>query len=135
MLDDKPYVERIIAPSSEVTQQIMSGFRWDQRRCLLTLILAGLNTAMGGCVAMNIPSVRYADPSDRGGLLGPQRPANQAELSAGNCETGACDPFIGNCAGANGQAAEEPPVPEVPWPRFHPLPTRPVFMPSMSDSF
>ncbi len=52
---------------------------------------------------MNIPSVRYADPSDRGGLLGPQRPANQAELSAGKCETGACDPFVGNCVGANGQ--------------------------------
>lgn len=113
----------------------MPGFRWDKRRSLLALILAGLNTVLGGCVAMNIPSVRYADSSDRGGLLGPQRPAGSTTYASGGCDSSSCGAFTGDGDSVNGHEVEEPPVPQIPWPRFHPLPTRPVFAPSLNDSF
>ncbi len=105
---------------------------WNTRRLWLALGLAVLTSVQTGCVALGIPSVRYDDPSDRGGLLGPQRPADPsapAELGAAGCSAAGCQ--------SDGQQVEPepPPVPAVPWPRFHPLPTRPVFSPSLSDSY
>ncbi len=85
---------------------------------------------------MGIPSVRYLDPEDRGGLLGPQRPASPAEVAeasggqvivAGSDAPASC---LGcNDLGGEGGCEDDEPEkpPEVPWPRFHPLPTRPVF--------
>jgi len=91
---------------------------------------------LSGCMALSIPSVRYHDPEDRGGLLGPQRPANQAEVVAVSgeqvvAESGGEPSNCTGCGdddcdrGCEGSESEKPP--EVPWPRFHPLPTRPVF--------
>ena len=97
--------------------------------CLFPVLLSG-------CMALSIPSVRYHDPDDRGGLLGPQRPASPTEVVVaseeqvfveGGGELATCmscgdDDCDGGCEGSE---SEKPP--EVPWPRFHPLPTRPVF--------
>lgn len=97
--------------------------------CLLPALLSG-------CVAMGIPSVRYHDPEDRGGLLGPQRPVNPAEVaeaSGGQVIVAGSDvpaSYLGcNDLGGEGgcEGGEPKKPPEVPWPRFHPLPTRPVF--------
>ena len=95
-----------------------------------------LPSLLSGCVALGIPSVRYHDPEDRGGLLGPQRPANSAEVAgapgeqvvvAGSDAPASCLGCndLGGEGGCEGDEPEKPP--EVPWPRFHPLPTRPVF--------
>jgi len=91
-----------------------------------------------GCVAMNIPSVRYHDPDDRGGILGPHRPAGAEDVSTqtvGYCDAGCCGddgewPGVGEFAPVGGGClplGSEKKPPGVPWPRFHPLPTRPVF--------
>jgi hypothetical protein len=91
----------------------------------------------GGCVAFNIPSVRFDDPRDRGGILGPHRQTDPEELemmremaASESCGPGGIGGGI--CASQfdeedidGGEKPETPP--EVPWPRFHPLPTRPVF--------
>lgn len=77
-------------------------------------------------MALNIPSVRYDDPTDRGGLLGPQRQMAPEELDAlrSNASSAGCQ---GCAADEELEALEQEAPPEVPWPRFHPLPTRPVF--------
>ena len=95
---------------------------------------------LSGCLALSIPSVRYHDPEDRGGLLGPQRPANSAEVAAVSeeqvfAESGGESSILpSSCTGCGGddcagecEGSESEKPPEVPWPRFHPLPTRPVF--------
>ncbi len=84
----------------------------------------------GGCIAFNIPSVRYDDPDDRGGMLGPQQKRDPAELAvlAEQHRAGSRSCLGGtvvNDLNIDEVKAEQPP--EVPWPRFHPLPTRPVF--------
>ncbi len=84
---------------------------------IATLILCSGLVISSGCVALSIPSERYHDEADRGGMFGPQRGANAER----NCESDLftdADDF---------QESEKPA--EVPWPRFHPLPTRPVFAP------
>lgn len=78
-------------------------------------------------MAFNIPSVRYDDPTDRGGLLGPQRklaPEEVEQVRAGASLSG-CNGC--SVSGDDEEVIEEEAPPEVPWPRFHPLPTRPVF--------
>jgi len=89
----------------------------------------------GGCVAMNIPSVRYDDPDDRGGPFGPQKKTDPETIAMhmdGGQSWDASGPAsCVDCVdddswdGAGAEHSEKPP--EVPWPRFHPLPTRPVF--------
>lgn len=128
---------------------------------LFTLSLAWLASA-GGCVALNIPSERTADPADGGGVFGDWRHL-RAQPSAttphplfsaaerdrflpshavGHCDDpGHCDghcgapiaaPLDGGPLGIDPfdttvELDGAPKTPEVPWPRFHPLPTRPVF--------
>ncbi|WP_146458311.1 hypothetical protein [Rubripirellula tenax] len=93
-----------------------------------------------GCVALNIPSERAHDPADAGGILGPWKKGGASTASQHtvfdeftndsysgdpSCSDGGAlgfDPFDPNAI-EGGQT--EPP--EVPWPRFHPVPTRPVF--------
>ncbi len=107
-----------------------------QRRFLsVILILLGLSQA--GCVALNIPSHRFHDPTDRGGLLGDWRQAESAAMFHGEVgvetvphlshptdaqviDDGLLDQQPFGCESA-------PKQPDVPWPRFHPVPTRPVF--------
>lgn len=88
----------------------------------------------GGCVAFNIPSVRFDDPGDRGGILGPHRQTDPEELEMMRemAASESCGIGVGGCVtsfeDADMHAGEKPETPpEVPWPRFHPLPTRPVF--------
>lgn len=101
-----------------------------------------------GCIALSIPSQRFHDPKDHGGLFGDFRRNGAGRLSSGHLpdETaihegvagdGPCN--HGRCVGdghydggyeedefeANGPNHHKPA--EVPWPRYHPLPTRPVF--------
>lgn len=117
--------------------------------CLAILVLV----TSTGCLALGVPSKRLHDPVDQGGILGdwkanPARtPATMtAELVA---EGGVVVPAYEGCQ-ANSAAipgsldlpagmsamelethcgahskADKPP--EVPWPRYHPVPTRPVF--------
>jgi hypothetical protein len=106
--------------------------RAPQRYVPLLLLPALLCQA--GCIAMNIPSQRFHDPDDHGGLLGHWRTGGNAcglhhqpghGHGGGPCLDGGpleVDPFDPN-VDADGQ----PKPPEVPWPRFHPVPTRPVF--------
>jgi hypothetical protein len=93
-----------------------------------------------GCLALNIPSVRYDDPSDRGGLLGPHRPTDphaalhadpHAAMNAESCDPAACHASGDGLGDESFEGEQPPPPPEVPWPRFHPLPTRPVFSSSL----
>lgn len=117
------------------------------------MLMAALLLSQAGCVALNIPSERLHDPGDHGGLFGPWRrgdgqwsapssPMNHSHLMEnslwieghspnqfhgpeGQCLDGVptdadlCDPALD----VNGH----PKQPQVPWPRFHPVPTRPVF--------
>ncbi len=100
-----------------------------------------------GCVALNIPSERHQDPSDRGGVFGdwanPARPGRvlkeivigpDAEPGMGCCDSQHLGdvPLLDDGSfhdGFEGDFGGEvaPPPPEVPWPKYHPLPTRPVF--------
>ncbi|KAA1261666.1 hypothetical protein LF1_42210 [Rubripirellula obstinata] len=114
-----------------------------------------LTMISSGCVALNLPSERYHDPTDHGGIFGSWKtgvvdPAatqafagpnhghspNGMDHAAGaigssvDCsldyiggESLAVDPFDTE----NGEYAKPPEPPEVPWPRFHPVPTRPIF--------
>ena len=107
-----------------------------------------------GCVALNIPSERLHDPADHGGFLGDWRTGfrghdgachggtcEQSGCQNGSCEYDSCE-FSGHClhpmALGGGPLECDPFDPcdetagnrkpdEVPWPRFHPVPTRPVF--------
>jgi len=101
-------------------------------------LLSLLVTSIPGCVALNIPSERHHDPDDRGGLFGPWASSHRHHETttivhdAQACSAGtACeidggplqvDPFDFSV-----DAQRRPKPPEIPWPRFHPVPTRPVF--------
>ena len=90
-----------------------------------------------GCVALNIPSERFQDPTDHGGLLGSwdssgHSHANGIDHAAASMDSGMqcigggsldVDPFDTS----EGEYAVKPEPPKVPWPRFHPVPTQPVF--------
>ena len=87
---------------------------------------------------MNIPSQRHHDPADRGGIFGDFRDGS------GGVDHGteSIDGHPSGCAGcgqcvdfdveddrdSDGRRKEKPP--EIPWPRYHPVPTRPVFGPA-----
>ena len=94
--------------------------------CWILLVMT-----QAGCVALNIPSQRYFDPADHGGAFGAW--SNDPGAAAGSqCAGGDCvigqplevDPFDTSV-----DPDGKPKPPEIPWPRFHPIPTRPVFGP------
>lgn len=118
------------------------------------LIASLLCVTSTGCLALGLPSQRFHDAQDQGGILGDFRhsktpgPPGMTEdlLTAGavlvpphaSCATGTSSvneqtvmasgvdpmdvhPVTGSCLAP----VEE--SPKVPWPRFHPVPTRPVF--------
>lgn len=112
--------------------------------CVVALAILASST---GCVALNVPSQRHHDPTDDGGLLGHWK-TNRSTVTVGSADhAGALDlvqeagvPVDSNglhlvndqhCGDAlcsvDGFAPPPPKEPEVPWPRYHPLPTRPVF--------
>jgi hypothetical protein len=101
----------------------------------LVVLLFGAFLSLPGCVALNIPSQRFEDSEDHGGVLGPWR--KHGHLAVGDsshpqhCDDGAfaidggpleIDPFDPTL-----DLDGTPKQPDVPWPRFHPVPTRPVF--------
>lgn len=124
--------------------------------CRLFAVTVLLAPFLGGCVALELPSERYFDPEDRGGLFGDWRPgpaklpaaeewasgiqpaemlAAESTVAPGHACGSACT--VDDCQGgilpmevdpATGlPCVKKPDAPEVPWPRFHPVPTRPVF--------
>lgn len=105
-----------------------------------------------GCIALNLPSERHHDPSDAGGILGGWKNGsvglghrvtaafNDASdlgdgIHAGDFDSSgeACidggplghDPSMDGSAGGG-----DTKPPEIPWPRYHPVPTRPIFGPA-----
>lgn len=93
-----------------------------------------------GCVAIGVPSQRYHDPDDHGGLLGDWRQHNLGSVGGTHplppeerCGL-ACDsdwqPPLELDENGGSIADSKGDTPEVPWPRFHPVPTRPVYGPS-----
>ena len=99
---------------------------------LLALVL--LVTSQVGCIALSIPSERQFDPADHGGLFGDW---DQDTETTGQCcdhphrsfDDLACDggPLESDPLDASLKIKGKPKKDEVPWPRFHPVPTRPVF--------
>jgi len=92
---------------------------------LPAIVLVASLLPISGCVALNIPSQRFDDPADSGGLLGPWHtdPLVHSLEQAEGCLDGgplSNEPLL----------VEQAPESDVPWPRFHPLPTRPVFGPT-----
>ncbi|WP_246151376.1 hypothetical protein [Rubripirellula reticaptiva] len=98
--------------------------------------------SQSGCLALNVPSERLHDPTDAGGILGDWKSDSIGGCHhlAGGYGTGSGLPagYDGECidggslevdpfGSAFGSDSTEPKPPEVPWPRFHPVPTRPVF--------
>jgi hypothetical protein len=113
-----------------------------QQRGLILMILLGTLVSQVGCVALNIPSHRFDDPTDCGGVLGPWRkghckPAHHHGDLGPHLTVGEFHDASGDCidGGPLDSAPFDPSLdcqgnpkrPEVPWPRFHPVPTRPVF--------
>ena len=110
-------------------------------RCKLTrwfassALLVALSLS-SGCVAIGVPSQRFQDPDDHGGLLGDWRhgkSGHAAGLEHASAVEGclACDsePLPPMELDENGipYSESKSQAPEVPWPRFHPVPTRPVY--------
>ncbi len=107
----------------------------------LSVCMAVFMLLQTGCLALNIPSQRNHDANDSGGILGawedPARPGRvlkeilmgpPPESDLGSCDD--VDPFGSEAYGSDytgGPHPSEPAPPEVPWPKYHPVPTRPVF--------
>lgn len=113
-------------------------------RSRLLLALASLLViAHTGCVALNIPSRRHHDPGDQGGLFGPWNGNAGSGVSAGHSTSAGIDGPCATCGDSGCQSCmdterwdecesgcgshEEVKPPEIPWPKYHPVPTRPVF--------
>ncbi|MEM6979873.1 MAG: hypothetical protein AAF539_09385 [Planctomycetota bacterium] len=104
----------------------------------------------GGCLALGVPSERYHDPADRGGLFSDFQPSPEtmgqpipshadALIATGAVLTPempgcvSCDmppdtspyPLEMDVTGSKHEEAPPEP-PKVPWPKFHPVPTRPI---------
>ncbi|TWU22180.1 hypothetical protein Pla52o_32350 [Novipirellula galeiformis] len=126
-------------------------------KTLLFVLGLGLISISGGCVALNIPSERIADPEDGGGVLGDWK-KNRSKRAAttlhhafsgvegeggihsqaihsqamDQCDVPSEQYIDGGALGVDpfDTSVEQDgslKAPEIPWPRFHPMPTRPVF--------
>ena len=69
-----------------------------------------ISMAFSGCIGLRVPSDRY------------QKVEVSAEFHATEPYSKACSSQSSGC-----DLGEEEPPKEIPWPMFHPLPTRPVF--------
>ncbi len=112
-----------------------------KRTAIRFLLLAGVLLSQVGCVALNIPSHRFHDAADHGGLLGHWRggggPPVASESSFATETSGEFHGASGICMDGGPLEADpfdptldvngNPKQPEIPWPRFHPVPSRPVF--------
>ena len=95
------------------------------------IIGLGWVIASSGCVAINVPSRRFHDTNDRGGLLGP--------WASADCQTCGNEPIDGTEWLTESmvddqirvEAAQATKPDPVPWPRYHPIPTRPAFEPAV----
>lgn len=123
-------------------------------RKLLSTALASMIAmcllAMSGCVALSIPSKRFHDPQDNGGLFGDFRRGDSSQVPgqavddihfaddpahASQCTESCCLGDPRNTISHDefdddvdfGSSGHHRKAPEVPWPRYHPVPTRPVF--------
>lgn len=106
-------------------------------RHLLLLAFVWVVSLQSGCIALSIPSERLHDPHDHGGLLGdwrhaadhdcehPCRSLEPLAIDGGPLDLDGRDPALE----INGKPKKD----EVPWPRFHPVPTRPIFGGPASD--
>ena len=110
----------------------------------LILVFAGL---LGGCIHPNLTSIRYGEghlpPQGNASLEmthhGPESLFREQsavphemvpayEMAPKNCETANCA-TEGYLYDPSMDEHNQPDTPEAPWPRFHPLPTRPVLGP------
>ncbi|WP_068142282.1 hypothetical protein [Roseimaritima ulvae] len=132
----------------------MTRLRSFSKPLAMSLLLGAGLMLCGGCVGLNIPSVRYHDaPTPPGaprtldeallfsrdggsGPGGPPAAVGHGPVGEGFPMVGPYPPGTGGpgaCAtGDCGEELEEPAgpgaaLPAVPWPRFHPVPTTPVF--------
>jgi len=110
-------------------------------RSLPLLFIMALLGVTSGCVALSIPSQRFHDPADRGGIFGDFRGSHRAASEGSSlgipCDRGTCGAAdCAACGSAAGYQSDDEfsddgghhsKPPEVPWPRYHPVPTRPVF--------
>ncbi len=88
-------------------------------------LICGVVVLASGCISPNLPSQRYHDPHDRGGLFGDYR-GSGSESSQGCVRTiGHHGDDFEDDSSLGEHGSQKPP--EVPWPRYHPVPTRPVF--------
>lgn len=101
-----------------------------------TLLLVAFATILAsGCVGLNLPSVRYHEAHDPGAiptideaLLFSRQPTG-CQMPAGP-QTGSDEALQRQIEDeARERAKHEASLPKVPWPRFHPVPTAPVFEP------
>jgi hypothetical protein len=110
-------------------------------------LIAVCLVAMSGCIALSIPSKRFHDPQDHGGLFGDFRRSGSANAMNPHAEgewsdsdpeqlTQCTDEHCSSmhCQGQQyddeaeyGDEGHHPKPPNIPWPRYHPVPTRPVF--------
>ena len=133
-------------------------------------LLAALLATNVGCVALNVPSDRFHDSGDSGGMFGGwpygvgdapshevatlEGPPLEGHALEGHALQGPLEESYGGgvcsdpngcsdpqgCSSSQGCCLDggpldcdpfdhqgEPAPPEIPWPRFHPVPTRPVF--------
>lgn len=100
---------------------------------LISLLALVLMTSQAGCVALSIPSQRRHDPTDHGGLFGDWKNVGAAaqlfspqshsvsdfSIDGGPLECDSLEPSF--------EEQKAPEKDEIPWPRYHPVPTRPVF--------
>lgn len=102
-----------------------------------SMLLIATLALQTGCVALNIPSERFQDANDHGGVLGHWRQHGHLASPIG-ADHQHGQPIHGHCSldggplevdpfGPDPESRGKPKEPEVPWPRFHPVPTRPVF--------
>lgn len=115
-----------------------------------TTVVAAILLTSPGCIALSIPSKRFHDPQDRGGLLGDFRGGGSHSKTghahhgvhfmgdsahSQSCTENGCvdtcrngshyDDFDEEAEFESGGRHQK--AAEVPWPRYHPVPTRPVF--------
>ena len=107
-----------------------------QRVALLWLGSIGL--ALPGCGHLYIPSVRFGEDPTPLTATSHGEPAGRSAVGAYFCghphadlpeDMLLADPELAAAGSLPAHGDASPPPPEVPWPRFHPLPTRPVHGP------